>query len=131
MTACPKLSNIVSQYEACSSYIVQTKAKAVKSEDDSIPLPDPFPLPKHYPHQLESALATGKLSSKQKQAFVSEVASCMLRFKRYPSRDDYICVARSVISKYPFFKTNGGNPYVSLFQFHSCSLKGIYFTCRM
>ena len=97
----------------------------MKSEDHSIPPPDPFPLPKNYPHQLESVLATGKLSSKQKQAFVSEVASSMLRYKRYPSRDDYICVARSVINKYPFFKTKGGNPYVSLFKFFSFTLKEV------
>lgn len=86
----------------------------VKCEDDCVPLPDPSPLPKHYPHQLDESLAKKKLSSKQKQNFVSEVASCMYRFKRYPDRSDYLCVARSIISQYPFFKPATGDPYVSL-----------------
>ena len=85
----------------------------MKSEADKIPLPDPFPLPKHFPHRLETALASKKLTKKEKQTFITEVASCMLRFKRYPDRDDYICVVRAVISKYPFLKPNSGNPYVS------------------
>ena len=85
----------------------------MKLEDDPIPLPDPFPLPKHHPRHLEVALESGKLSSKQKQSLISEVASCMLRFKRYPNRDDYICVAQAMLNKYPFFKPKDGNPYVS------------------
>ena len=89
------------------------KSKVLKTEEDRIPLPDPYPLPKHYPHGLDEALANKKVSSKQKKHFISEVASSMLRFKRYPDRDDYLCVARSVISKYPFFKPQNGNPYVS------------------
>lgn len=84
----------------------------MKSEDDAIPLPDPSPLPKHYPHQIEEAIASGKVSAKQKRAFLSEVASSMLRFKRYPDPDDYKCVARAVLAKYPFFKEKQGKPYV-------------------
>ena len=57
--------------------------------------------------------ALGILSLKEKRSFVSEVASCMLRFKRYPDSDDYLCVARSIVTKYPFFKPATGNPYVS------------------
>jgi len=85
-----------------------------KTEDDSVPLPDPFPLPKYYPNHLEEALSKGKMSHKQKQAFITEVASSMLRFKRYPTRDDYICVARSIVLKYPFFKQTTGRPYVRI-----------------
>lgn len=44
---------------------------------------------------------------------MSEIASCMLRYKRYPDKDDYINVARSIIAKYPFFKPKDGNPCVS------------------
>lgn len=32
------------------------RPKIVKNEDDSIPLPNPFPLPKHYPHDIQCAL---------------------------------------------------------------------------
>ncbi len=78
----------------------------MKSEDDMISLPNPFPLPKHYPRQLEVALQSGNLTLKQKKNFVSEIASCMLRFKRYPDRDYYLCVAQTILRKYPIFKAN-------------------------
>ena len=35
--------------------------KFVKTEDDAISLPDPFPLPKHYNADVEVALASGKM----------------------------------------------------------------------
>ena len=82
------------------------RPKIVKNEDDSIPLPDPFPLPKHYPHDIQCALNMKKMSIKDKQSFVSEIASSMLRFKRYPTCDDYLCVAKTVLDKYPFLKTS-------------------------
>ena len=96
------------------------KRKILKTEDDSTPLPDPFPLPKYYPQDVEVALKRKKLSSREKQRFISEVASAMLRYKRYPSCEDYICVARSIVQKYPFFKLSGGKPYVSdrMFALH-------------
>lgn len=92
------------------------KRKIIKTEDDSTPLP----LPKYYPQDVEVALKRKKLSSREKQRFISEVASAMLRYKRYPSREDYICVARSIVQKYPFFKLSGGKPYVSdrMFALH-------------
>ena len=90
------------------------KCKIVKTEDDSTPLPDPFPLPKHFPQDVEVALKRKKLTSKEKQRFISEVASAMLRYKRYPSRDDYLCVARSIVEKYRFFQSSDGKPYVSI-----------------
>ena len=95
-------------------YVLQPRTKFLKSDTDKIPLPDPFPLPLHFPHCLESALASGKLTIKERQMFVTEVASCMLCFKRYPDKEDYICVARTVVSKYLFMKPANGNAYVIL-----------------
>ena len=89
------------------------KRKIVKTEDDCTPLPDPFPLPKHFPQDVEVALKRKKLSSSEKRRFISEVASAMLRFKRYPSREDYLCVSRAIVEKYPFFKSTDAKPYVS------------------
>ena len=77
------------------------KTKLEKTDDDSVPLPDPFPLPKHYPIDIEKELESKKMSVRGKQKFISEIASAMLSYKRYPTRDDYICVARSVVD---FFK---------------------------
>ena len=47
-------------------------------------------------------------------SFLSAVASAMLVYKRYPSKDDYISVARSVIEKYSFMSSLVGTPYLSL-----------------
>ena len=91
---------------------LQEKRRLLKSEDDSIPLPDPFPLPKHYQRNVEEALRSGKLSSKERRIFLSDIASSMLRFKRYPSRDDYVSVSCAVIKAYPFLKATTGRPYV-------------------
>ena len=88
------------------------KRKCIKTEEDYIPLPDPFPLPKHYPCEVEVALKRGKMSIWERRRFLSEVASAMLRYKRYPSSEDRYCVARSIVDKYPFLKSNDAKPYV-------------------
>ena len=100
--------------ESKKVHVGRKMRKIVKTEDDSTPLPDPFPLPKHFPQDVEVALKNKKLSSKEKQKFISEIASSMLRHKRYPSREDYLCVSRSVLQKYPFFKSSDAKPYVSI-----------------
>ena len=78
------------------------RQKVTKTEDDTTPLADPYPLPKYYRADVESALATGKMTKEERSSFLSTVASSMLVFKLYPSRDDYICVARTIVTKYPF-----------------------------
>ena len=99
----------------CSSHtpIPSKKRKFVKTEDDAIPLPDPFSLPKHYRADVEVALASGKMTKETTSAFLSAVAAAMLVYKRYPTREDYICVARSVVQKYSFMASPAGTPYVS------------------
>jgi len=86
--------------------------KIEKTEDDAIPLPDPFPLPKHYRSDVEVALKSKKMTTETRSCFILAVASAMLRYKRYPSRDDYVCVARAVLSQYPFLKSPTGTPHV-------------------
>ena len=81
------------------------KRKISKSDEDYIPLPDPFPLPKHYPYNVEIALKRGKMTVKEKRRFISEVASAMLCYKHYPTAEDNYCVARSIVGKYPFLKS--------------------------
>ena len=83
-----------------------------KDEDDAIPLPDPFPLPKHYQRSVEEALESGQMPLKQRRIFLSDVAASMLCYKRYPTRDDYVSVACSIIRIYPFLKSTSGRPYV-------------------
>lgn len=50
------------------------KRGIVKMEDDLIPLPDPFPLPKHYQRNVEDALRSGNMPTKERRMFLSDVA---------------------------------------------------------
>ena len=89
------------------------KRKAtVKSKEDSIPLSDPFPLPQHYSAEVEAGLKAKKLSSAARIAFNNKVASAMLYYKCYPTKDDYD-VTRTIVQKYPFMKAPVGSPTVS------------------
>ena len=71
------------------SDVPKKKRKAtVKSKEDSIPLPDPFPLPQHYSAEVEAGLKAKKISNTARIAFTNKVASAMLCYKRYPTKDD-------------------------------------------
>ena len=93
------------------------KLKAIKEEDDAIPLPNPFHLPNHYRSDVEAALKLGRLSNVTRQAFIATIASSMLSYKRYPSSEDYINVGQTIITKYPFLKSPVGSPAVCFLSF--------------
>ena len=102
---------------ACMIYIYSIKRKKreiVKTEDDAIPLPDPFPLPKYFSRDVEKALENNILPTRERRAFLSDIASSVLQFKRYPTRDDYINVCSAVCPTYPFLKATSGKPYVCM-----------------
>ena len=84
-----------------------------KTDDDAVPLPDPFPLPKNYKTDVNVALMTGKMTRETKKRFFPAVAAVMFTYKRYPNAEDYQNVARCVVSKYPFFRSPVGSPRVS------------------
>ena len=93
-----------------------TKKKRVqKTDDDNIPLTDPFPLPKRYRPEVEKALKDGKMSMSTRSHFLSAVASAIFAFKMYPTREDYNCVGRTIVNKYPFLRapSGAGSPHVS------------------
>lgn len=90
------------------------KSTIVKGEDDFVPLPDPFDLPKHYRADVEAALACKTMTKDTTKAFFSSVASSMLKFKRYPTKEDYLNVSRVVVTKYPFLASPVGTPTVSV-----------------
>jgi hypothetical protein len=102
---------------------VSKKPKVVKTKDDAVPLPDPFPLPKYYRADVETALANGKMTKENMSTFLSAIAAAMLVFKRYPTSEDYICVARSVLQKYSFMSSPAGTPYVSILADVACMYK--------
>ena len=99
-----------------NQYVLKEVPKSVvcKTEDDAIPLPDPFPLPKHYRADVEPALKSGNMTEDTTRELLSCVATSMFTYKRYPTADDYRNVARVTIQKYPFMKSPTGTPYVSL-----------------
>lgn len=97
----------------CPSTPKRKRRKLIKSEDDLIPLPNPFPLPKHFRADVEAALANKKMTMETTAAFYSAIASSMLVFKKYPTPEDYITVGRSIVQKYDFLSQPVGTPYVS------------------
>jgi len=93
------------------------KGRRKKTEEDRIPLPDPFPLPEHYPYNIEVALKNKQMTKTTKGKFLTEVASAMFRYKYFPTHDDYVNVARCIVTKYPFMKPTDLEPYVSLYKY--------------
>ena len=94
----------------------KTKKKSVSKDlDDVIPLPSPFPLPKHFSFDVEFGLQEKKMTRETTSKFITAVAGAMLNYKRYPSSDDYQNVARTIINKYPHLKSPTGSPHVSCF----------------
>ena len=88
------------------------KPRFVKSPEDHTPLPNPFSLPTHYREDVERCLKSGSMTQQTKRAFFTAVAGAMLTFKRYPSSQDYHCVYRSIIAKYPFLEATAGSQEV-------------------
>ena len=64
---------------------------------------------------LKAVLNHKKMTKETRSSFLSSIASAMLTYKRYPTRDGYICVARTVIKEYQFMASPTGTPYVSEF----------------
>ena len=97
-----------------SSDIGPSKNKVMKTDGDLVPLPDPFPLPKRYRQEVEKGLKAKEMSNRVRSHFLSSVASAVLSYKLYPSREDYNCVARTIVKEYPFLKAppGAGSPHV-------------------
>ena len=109
----PECEGGTDESEGIKHVLVKKKRVARKSEEDVVPLPDPFPLPKHYGTEVEAALKAKKFTDVSRQAFIGKVASAMLCFKCYPTREDYSNVGWTVIQTYPFLKSPVGSPAVS------------------
>ena len=88
------------------------RRRVVKDSDDYVPLPDPYPLPKHFQADVEMSLNEGKMTRDTNRKFISAIASSILAYKKYPSSEDYINVGRTVLKKYPFLRSPQGTPQV-------------------
>ena len=100
-----------------NSLKIRKRRRLEKSKEDSIPLPNPYPLPKHYRRDVEEALKRKALTKDTHSHFLSTVASSMFAFKRYPTSEDYKNVTKAIVQKYSFFKSSVGTPTVSLFNY--------------
>ena len=72
-----------------------------KNKDHDIPLPNPFPLPKNYRSDVTAALETGQMTHETESAFLLAVASSISKYKKFPTKEDYVDVATCIIEKYP------------------------------
>ena len=88
------------------------KRKIIKSPDDAVPLPKPFPLPNHYRQDVEICLKRKQMTKESRKSFFSAVASAMLTYKQYPTANDYRNVAASILDKYEFLKSPVREPDV-------------------
>lgn len=103
-----------------SKDVCPSVVKICKPQDES--LPDPFPLPKNFPSEVEIALRTEKMTKETNRVFLSAVAAAMLGYKRYPTKEEYTRVAKDIIQKYPFMRPSNGSPTVSMLDlFCLCS----------
>ena len=79
--------------------VVPSAVKKIR-EDESKSLPNPFPLPVHFRPDVEVCLKQGQMTVVAKAAFFSTVAAAMFQFKRYPSHDEKVSVAKQIVAKY-------------------------------
>ena len=87
------------------------------------PLPNPFPLPQHFPSAVEAGLRAENWGIISK--YLSCVASSMLCYKHYPTREEYTQVAVEIIRKHGWMKSKLGPPTVSIRHLHlNLFLKG-------
>ena len=106
----------------------RSRAAVKKSEEDRIPLPDPFPLPKNYKADVEIALKTTRMTAETRSSFLSAVASSMYSIKKHPTKTDYVMVARTIVQNYPFMKALSPDPpYVSFNFLILFTLSVLYF----
>ena len=89
-----------------------TQNKAFKQERTvEAPLPNLFPLPHHFPSTVEAGLITQNPVVIPK--YLSCVASSMLCYKLYSTREEYIQVAGEILKKQGWMKSKLGPPTVS------------------
>ena len=54
------------------------------------------------------------MNNETESAFISAVGASIFKYKNFPTKEDYIEMATSIIEKYPFIKASRGKPYVSM-----------------
>ena len=100
----------------------RSRAAVKKIEEDRIPLP------KNYKADVEIALKTTRMTAETRSSFLSAVASSMYSIKKYPTKTDYVMVARTIVQNYSFMKALPPDPpYVSFNFLILFTLSVLYF----
>lgn len=67
--------------------------------EDEKPIPNPLPLP-----DIELGIKKQQMSPKQHAKLISRVANIMFGYKRYPTKDEYIKVAKEELQRWSFLE---------------------------
>ena len=105
-----KKRKVISEIDGDDSSVGSEKIVPQSVKVDEQWLPDPFPLPRHFTSEVELALTSKKMTRETNALFLSAVASAMLSYKQFPTKEEYTRVAKDIISKYPFMKPPNGSP---------------------
>ena len=101
----------------CGEELIPDTSKKKKKTMKPIepPLPDPFPLPQNFRPDVELALKSGNMTTNTRKAYLSQVASAIFGYKKYPIREEFMRVADQIIRRYPFLQSPmpGGSKTVS------------------
>ena len=87
--------------------LIATPSVVKKTKEKSTPLPDPFPLPTNFRPDVQLSLSSKRMCETTRASFFSTIAAAVFQYKRYPTCDDYVTVARQIVMKYPFLGTKG------------------------
>ena len=81
-------------------------------------LPCPFLLSQNYPPEVECTFSMQTMLPRQLNQdcrFLTTVARAIFSIKCYPTGNEYMNIAKQIVSKYPFLASSAGTPYVSIF----------------
>lgn len=112
LTATDDITEEQPQDLSCNINVKSETKRFIKTEADSIPLPEPYPLPLNYRSDVEAGLKKKEMSLELKKAFFSSIAASMFSYKKYPTGTDYLNVATTIVQKYPFLKSAAGSSIV-------------------
>lgn len=72
-----------------------------------------FTVPKQYSGAVMAALTSGRVSTNVRSQIVQDVATKMLSYCKYPTREQYDVVALKLVTMYPILNDSMGVGWVS------------------
>ena len=91
------------------------------------PLPDPFLLPQNFRPDVELALKSENMTTNTRKAYLSQVASAIFGYKKYPIREEFMLLADQIIRRYPFLQSPMPDGSKTVRGLLTCSTHYIFF----